>query len=59
MSETADARGGRVPNVGQGVSDDTEPAEEYELDQVTDEREGHEGQSVADAAPRPVTRPPD
>jgi hypothetical protein len=41
-------RENEAPNAGQGVSDDTEPAEEYELDQLTDQRENTAGESVAD-----------
>lgn len=37
-----------VPNAGEGVSDETEPEEEYEFDQTRDERDGRGGESVAD-----------
>jgi len=37
-----------APNAGQDVDDATEPAEEYELDQLTDERDETRGESLAD-----------
>jgi hypothetical protein len=35
-----------IPNPGAEVSDETEPAEEYELDQLADQRADTRGQSL-------------
>ena len=36
-----------APNAGQDVDDATEPAEEYELDQLSDERDETRGESLS------------
>jgi hypothetical protein len=46
MDTTARRPEDEAPNAGQDVSDATEPAEEYELDQLTDERAATAGESL-------------
>ena len=53
MNESTSAPNDGAPNPGQDVNDETEPAEEYELDQATDERDSHAGQSLSDEEQSP------